>query len=314
MSYIDLPAPPCGHHLRYMSACYGDLATWDDIIERVTKVKRAPHASFSNELSTMVYFVLHWDVFDDGVRRIPLGVAKLRFPMKIYHTEAERKEAHRARNRVYYQRHRVQILGSKKSAREHTNSLQAQIKIKERQKSKEKRRSQGRSEGGSQTEAGRLSLEDPQTVRRRELLDMLDDLKLEYTNFVQPWPYPFLDELCIQAMAWQKRSSLSNGIMFCDLSQCPILLADARIMRMMNHFEGLEEEFLYSIQGRDERSWEHDIGLFRMFRDEASKMIQALRDLQGAVESNSLKDRLDDGTLVYQSIYSPRVTSIFAVD
>ncbi|KAK1221149.1 hypothetical protein PQX77_016048 [Marasmius sp. AFHP31] len=231
---------------------------------------------------------------------------------QLYHTEAERTAAHRARNRIYYQRHRDKILSSKKNARKLDNLVLTQAERKQHRNIKHKRRAPGRGQDGAGIPKTVVAkpYNDPQTICRRELLGMLDALKSEYTKNVEPWPYPYLNELCLQTFAWQKRN-LQRGVLYRDLSKSPILLAEAQIRRLWDRYESLEGEFYYSIKGHDDQSWEDEIELFTAFRTEALKMLEVLEDLQAAVQSNTLKDQFDDFGLLFHSLYSPRVTTIF---
>ncbi|KAL0057669.1 hypothetical protein AAF712_015682 [Marasmius tenuissimus] len=227
---------------------------------------------------------------------------------KIYHTRAERREAHREKNKRHYAKNRDDILQRKRNTREADRKALELQEIAERKKRKaERERAAAVSVGAHGDEITSPIVRNVDISAtdecERALEKQLHALTNQYRRYVYPGPRLFLNDLCRRMAVWQEETPAqqqSNSL----CSKSPLLVSRHYVQRLHDDFYTIQDEYLYLIRARDGAEWQKKRKRLSDATSRFSLFLDMIDNIQQAVEREELRDRLIAKTLQYFTMYS----------
>ncbi|KAL0061497.1 hypothetical protein AAF712_011640 [Marasmius tenuissimus] len=236
---------------------------------------------------------------------------------KIYHTKAERREANRVKNRLFYKkcapfchpkpnfntipRHRSDILKSKQVKREEEKEAIKQHEIrhrKKRQKAWEKVKVNLEPEPEEEVE----SAESPEMERLNVVLKTLgyslNGLRNSYHRQVGPDASKYLKKLCEDTLRWKDESHLPlNKRPLSPYS--PLVAAKNEVSSLLRSHEILEDELLYALRDQVGPDWDEKKENFAIYKGIFLKTIKVIDELIAEIDRAGLLVEIEDLSPIY---------------
>ncbi|KAL0563977.1 hypothetical protein V5O48_018081 [Marasmius crinis-equi] len=87
------------------------------------------------------------------------------------------------------------------------------------------------------------------------------------------------------------------------MSRSPALHSKAQIEAMLLEYKTIEAEYFYLIRNRAGQVWDKKQAEFMIFSEVALEMVESLDDIQLAVDSGKLEERMAAQSMVYHRYY-----------
>ncbi|KAJ8093369.1 hypothetical protein PM082_020226 [Marasmius tenuissimus] len=223
---------------------------------------------------------------------------------KIYRTTAERREANRVKNRLFYDKHRSEILKSKQVKRDTEKEAVKQREIHDRKKRRKAwEKVQIDLEPEPEEEAD--SAESPETERLNIVLKTLgyslNGLKNSYHRQVGPDTSTYLKRLCEDTVRWKEHSYLPLARR--PLSpHSPLVAARKEISSLLRHYEIIEDEFLYALRDQIGREWDEKRENFAVYKGIFLETLKVIDTLIAEMDRVGLLVEIEDLSPIYCSL------------
>ncbi|KAK1219021.1 hypothetical protein PQX77_018273 [Marasmius sp. AFHP31] len=226
---------------------------------------------------------------------------------RLYHTKEQRREANRVKNRSFYNKHKSDILTSKKLQREKDRRAAEKEEISLRKKRREQREKRGPKEGSqattttttveqSGTDGSVTALKDRLSTLDAQLLGM----KAKYRAEI-PREGLHLQQLCEQTVRWQQEQYLPS--MKRPTHESPLMVAKRHVEAQLAEYQVIEDEYFYAIRNYVGRHWSEKRTDFTNYKYIVSEYRDTLNELQAVVDFAGADLDMEDLSLIYRRVY-----------
>ncbi|KAJ8087331.1 hypothetical protein PM082_006161 [Marasmius tenuissimus] len=131
----------------------------------------------------------------------------------------------------------------------------------------------------------------------------LDGLKQRFLKVIRPTRCQYFDKLCMQIEQWIEDSNQFRRTIHCASLQSPLILAIKYIESALEEYESIKDKYFYVMRDKEGPKWDWKRDDCKAFKDIAGEVLQALRDIELALENKEFEERAIDGELLYQEVF-----------
>ncbi|KAL0564890.1 hypothetical protein V5O48_017145 [Marasmius crinis-equi] len=284
-----------------------ELPTYEDGSES-NSVPEAPMSPIHDPTPEDLYMD---DEFDELARTVELTPGGCHVRLPVVNSELHEADASNCiapvevKNKHFYNKHRADILDSRRQKRELDYRLQEQFEHEQRrQKQRQAKKTKSAEKTAQLTQPTEV---DPQiqhptcatlvSESSRYVEDRLQQIQACYEQQVKADPQCYAEKLCQDSLRWKKRTRSPIAPRETPIS--PTTIDRECFQTMLDEFQRLTKEYFVLFKGEGWADWDERWASMMGFEETLAKMIETLALIEVELEMGEEMPTLEDLTLIF---------------